>query len=124
MPVVFVSLYSPVQGRSVPAWRSTAYSSGVSSARHCSSVLCTGNVVMPCSARQAARVFRAREFSPPGRAGAGGFIAKAAGLTFVEELAVRVRRPPLILSALALAGPAAAAIPAGAATTPAAAGPV
>ncbi len=31
----------PVKGRSVPALRSTAYSSGVSSARHCSSVFVT-----------------------------------------------------------------------------------
>src|SRR3954464_9023318 len=50
MPTVLVSTYSPVQGRSVPAWRRTAYSSGDSWARHSSSVLLTVgcfDVVMP-----------------------------------------------------------------------------
>src|SRR3954471_16278308 len=36
-----MSTYSPVNGASVPALRSTAYSSGDSSACHCSSVLVT-----------------------------------------------------------------------------------
>ena len=40
-PSVSVSVYSPVKARSVPALRSTAYSSGVSSSRHCSSVFST-----------------------------------------------------------------------------------
>src|SRR4051812_24123735 len=52
MPTVLVSTYSPVQARSVPAWRSTAYSSGDSCARHSSSLLttlgcCDADVVMP-----------------------------------------------------------------------------
>jgi len=38
-PTFLLSVYSPVNGRSVPAWRSTWYSSGLSSARHCASVL-------------------------------------------------------------------------------------
>ncbi|CPU51742.1 Uncharacterised protein [Mycobacteroides abscessus] len=37
-PSVLVSVYSPTNGRSVPARRSTANSSGVSRSRHCSSV--------------------------------------------------------------------------------------
>ena len=41
VPSVSVSVYSPVNARSVPACRSTAYSSGLSSSRHCSSVFCT-----------------------------------------------------------------------------------
>jgi hypothetical protein len=40
-PLVSVSVYAPMNARSVPALRSTAYSSGVSSARHSSSVFCT-----------------------------------------------------------------------------------
>src|SRR5690606_22022145 len=40
-PLVFVSVYSPVNGRSVPAWRRTWYSSGVSWARHSASDLTT-----------------------------------------------------------------------------------
>ena len=39
MPVVFVSVYSPVKGRSVPACRSTWYSCSDNSARHSSSGL-------------------------------------------------------------------------------------
>ncbi len=39
--MVSVSVYSPVKARSVPAWRSTAYSSGESSSRHSSSVFST-----------------------------------------------------------------------------------
>ena len=39
--MVVVASYSPVKGRSVAAWRSTAYSSLLSWARHCSSVLVT-----------------------------------------------------------------------------------
>src|SRR3954454_7539792 len=41
MPTVLVSTYSPVHGRSVPASRRTAYSSGDSWARHSSSLLTT-----------------------------------------------------------------------------------
>src|SRR5437764_14170737 len=43
-PVVFVSVYSPVNGRSVPAWRSTAYSSGLSCACHSCSDFTTRGV--------------------------------------------------------------------------------
>src|SRR5690606_9542247 len=41
MPSASVSTYSPVKARSVPAWRSTWYSCGVSLARHSSSVVGT-----------------------------------------------------------------------------------
>src|SRR4029078_6188401 len=41
MPLVSVSVYSPTNGRSVPAWRSTAYSSAESCSRHSSSVFST-----------------------------------------------------------------------------------
>src|SRR4051794_7385846 len=41
MPTRWLSVYAPVNARSVPALRSTAYSSGLSSARHWSSVLVT-----------------------------------------------------------------------------------
>ena len=40
-PSVLVSVYSPVNGRSVPASRSTRYSCWLSSARHCCSLLAT-----------------------------------------------------------------------------------
>src|SRR5262245_12500031 len=39
--MVLVSVYSPVQGASVPAWRSTLYSAGVSCSRHSWSVFST-----------------------------------------------------------------------------------
>src|SRR5688572_30256215 len=39
--MVLVSTYAPVNGRSVAPFRSTAYSWGVSVARHSSSVLCS-----------------------------------------------------------------------------------
>src|SRR5689334_15527136 len=41
MPTRWLSVYSPTNGASVPACRSTAYSSGVNSARHCASVFST-----------------------------------------------------------------------------------
>ena len=40
-PTVFVSVYSPVKGRSVPAWRRTWYSAGLSCSRHSASDLTT-----------------------------------------------------------------------------------
>src|SRR6476620_2132175 len=45
MPTCFVSVYSPVNARSVPPSRSTWYSCGLSSARHSSSDFCTGYAV-------------------------------------------------------------------------------
>src|SRR3954454_13544881 len=123
MPTSLVSLYSPVQGRSVPAWRSTAYSSGVSSWRHCSSVFCMGNVVMTCPTALHRAGVPQPEMSPRGQAGTAAGITKGADLTLARSSAVHVRRTPLILSAVALAAAAAAALPAGAATT-AAPGPV
>ena len=43
-PVVVVSVYSPTKAGSVPALRSTAYSSGVSCSRHSWSLLTTAGV--------------------------------------------------------------------------------
>src|SRR4051794_2449509 len=49
MPGVFVSTYSPVHAGSVPAWRSTRNSAGVSRTRHSSSVVgrVVSSVAMP-----------------------------------------------------------------------------
>src|SRR5436305_1518026 len=46
MPTRFSSRSGPVHARSVPASRRTAYSSGDSSSRHCSSVFCTRAVIV------------------------------------------------------------------------------
>src|SRR3954469_24029815 len=51
MPGVFVETYSPVHGASVPAWRSTRNSVGVSRTRHSSSVAGSGAVVSSVAMR-------------------------------------------------------------------------
>src|ERR1700722_16154206 len=63
MPTRWLSVYSPTKGASVAAWRNTAYSAGLSSACHCSSVFTTDAeflmLVMSCSTIGGPLVFRA-----------------------------------------------------------------